>query len=197
MATVCIGPEFQPDTEGRLRLRACGDPAEQEWPFPCPPNVANPLRVDPACGLWIPPAAEIGVVQVNGSATSGGPIGDAFTQIDSADITLTNPSPCYPARVVRLVNVDIHYNIPPGDARAGCRVAGNSIQLIENPAPSTGSEMTEVHWEATRPVLSTTLIPPGGQQTYTAPIEVGNGQGAARWTQVFWDVTALIIAGLA
>lgn len=196
MATVCVGPELRPDEQGRLRLNMCGAPAEQAWPYACSPATANPLRVDPDCGLWMPPGGRIATVEVSGNV-GGNPVTIPATwgAIDSADITITNPSPCYPARVMRWVNVDIDYNIPYNDARAAGRIAGNTFNLIENPAPTSGSEMTDVHWEHTQPILSDELIPPGGSQTYTALIEVGLGQGGAQWAGCRWNVYALVMAG--
>lgn len=196
MPQVCVGPEFEIDPDGRLRLSLCGDPAEQAWPYPCPVS-ANPLRKDPDCGLWIPPYAKAGRVTATGTtSTTQHTVPAGYTEVEQAEITVNNPSPCYPAIIIAWVQVDIDLYLPPGvDSRAGVQINGNSVLALENPASASGSEMTGVHWDITQTTVSGTIAA-GGSNTFTFPIGVGSGQGGAKYGQIRWQIRVLALAGM-
>lgn len=195
--TVCVGPEFTPDEQGRLRLRFCGGAAEQAWPYPCPPEQVNPLRVDPDCGLWLPPAARAAMVTASGATANVNTLVPAgFVAIDHPSITITNPSDCHPAVVLPFVEVDVFMDFPPGsDATAACRLAGNEYFQLTNPSPSGGSVMNTNHTQNLS-LLAAAAIPAGGSQTYSWPLEVGQGSGGVRWRAGLWSIRALVLAGL-
>ncbi|MBT2226237.1 hypothetical protein [Nonomuraea sp. NEAU-A123] len=194
---ICVGSEFQVDEDGRLHIRVCGEPDAAPWPYSCDAVDANPLRIDEACGIWAPPYAKAAMVSASGSTAdvyATCPV--SFTEIDTADILINNPSPCYSATVFRWVNVDIDFNIPTGDARVGAQIDSNSFLLVENGAPATGTSMDAVHWEYCQPLIGGGTIPPGGSLLYSASISVGNGQSGGQYGQVRWTVRALVLAGL-
>lgn len=194
---ICVGSEFEVDEQGRLRIRVCGDADAAAWPYSCDAVDVNPIKIDDACGIWAPPYAKAAVVSSGGfTADVLATVPASFTEIDTADILIENPSPCYTATVIRWVNVDIDFTIPTGDARVGASVEGNSFLLVENPAPGTGSSMDSVHWEFSQPLTSGGTIPPGGSLLYSTSIAVGNGQGGAQYGQCRWGVRALVLAGL-
>ncbi|SNT14114.1 hypothetical protein SAMN05443665_101740 [Actinomadura meyerae] len=198
MATVCVGPEFSPDEQGRLRLRACGNPPEQAWPYPCPPVQGNPLRIDPDCGVWVPPRAQAARVSVFGqTAVVNLAVPAAFQVIETASITLTNPSDCYEAMVIPFLATDVDLELPAGSrATAAVRTASNEILQLTNPAPSGGTTMGATHVDLVQPIFDAAPIPAGGTKTYTWNIEVGDGAGNARWRAARWQVHALMLAGL-
>jgi hypothetical protein len=193
---VCVGPEFEVDPDGRLRLSLCGDPAETAWPYPCPTS-ENPLRKDPTCGLWIPPYAKAARATASGSTSSTQQTVPAgFTEVEQAEIDLVNPSSCYPAIAISWCQVDVDFYLPAGtDSRAGFTVSGNSVMALENPAPNTGTEMSGVHWDMLQPIAHGTVAA-GGTNTLTIPIAVGSGQGGAQYGQIRWTIMSLILAGL-
>jgi hypothetical protein len=195
---VCIGPELEADANGRLRIRICGSPAEQAWPYPCASSLGNPLRVDPDCGLWVPPYPEAGAAFASG--TFGGALATVpagYTEVTQAEIDVTNPSDCYRAMVFSFVQGDVDLYLPAGsDSRGGYRINGNAVVAVENPAPAAGTQMTGVHWEATQVTYATNLIAPGATTTLVWPIDVGSGQGGAQYGEVRWQVRCLILAGL-
>lgn len=199
MPTVCVGPELEPDPQGRLRIKLCGTPLEQAWPFPCPPSTRNPVRIDPDCGLWVPPAPALAVVQASGStAQVQQAVSSDFKTVDTADITITNPSTCYEALVLQMVSVDVDFSLPEGaDSHAAARLGGNEFQDVTNPAGSGGTEMSFTHWEYTQPVWdAAAVVPAGGSQAFSTPIEVGQGGGGAQFRGCRWSITALVMAGL-
>ncbi|MFD1937563.1 hypothetical protein ACFSKW_39460 [Nonomuraea mangrovi] len=196
MPQVCVGPEFSVDPNGRLRLDLCGSPAEQAWPYPCPTS-RNPLRVDPSCGLWVPPYPKAG--RASASGTTGGAlvtVPAGYTEVAQAEIEVENPSDCYAAIVVQWVQVDVDLYLPAGaDSRAGFRINGNAVMANENAAPASGTQETGIHWELTQTLVSGT-IPAGGSNTFTAPIDVGSGQGGAQYGEIRWQMRVLVLAGL-
>lgn len=198
MASVCVGDEFTVDSSGRLKLQLCGSPAEQAWPFPCPTS-ENGLRVDPDCGLWVPPRGRAALVSATGN--TGGvdlAVPSSFTVVETASITVNNPSTCWPAIAFRFVNVDVDFDLPPGtDSRAAAMIGNNEFVTVENPAPAAGgTEMSFNHWEFTQPLIGGAAIPAGGSTTFDDDISVGQGQGGARWREVRWTVRVLVIAGM-
>lgn len=194
---ICIDEGFTVDELGRLSHKICGDPADTAWPYPCATSVGNPLRLDPSCGLWVPPYAKAAFAFASGStSTTEHTVPAAFTEVEQAEIEVTNPSTCYTAIVLQFIQVDVDFYLPPGtDSRAGFRINGNSVMALENPAPGTGTEMTGVHWEHMQ-VLTSGTVPPGGANAFTYPIDVGSGQGGARYGQIRWQVRTLALAGL-
>lgn len=196
---ICIDEGFEVDENGRLSHKICGDPAQTAWPYPCAVGSAegNGLRVDPDCGLWIPPYAKMATAFASGNtSTTEVTVPAGFTEIEQAEIDVENPSDCYTARVIQWVQVDVDLYLPPGtDSRAAVRINGNSVLALENPAPASGTEMTGVHWDITQ-TLNTGTIAAGGSNTFTYPIDVGSGQGGARYGQVRWQVRVLVLAGL-
>ncbi|MBA9005907.1 hypothetical protein [Thermomonospora cellulosilytica] len=196
MTTVCIGPEMRPDEQGRLRISLAGAPAEQAWPYPCAP-AASPLRIDPALGLWAPPPPRLAVVTASGSSgTVNSVVPSAFTIVETAAITITNPSACYPATVLQFVHVDVDLNLPPnGDATAAARVDTNEFLRVTNAAPAGGTNMQN-HWEFVEPSFQVAVIPAGGSANFSHPIELGGGTGGARWTRAAWTIKAVVLAGL-
>jgi hypothetical protein len=194
---ICIDEGFTVDENGRLSHKICGDPSDTAWPFPCATSVGNPLRVDPDCGLWVPPYAVMATGFASGStSTTEVTVPAGFTEIEQAEIDVDNPSDCYAARVIQWVQVDVDLYLPPGaDSRAAVRINGNSVLALENPAPASGTEMTGVHWDITQ-TLNTGTIAAGGSNTFVYPIDVGSGQGGARYGQVRWQVRVLVLAGL-
>jgi hypothetical protein len=193
---VCVGPEFGVDVDGRLRLELCGDPAQQAWPYPCPSS-QNPLRVDPSCGLWVPPYAQASRATATGQTSSTQrTVPAGFSTVETAEITVNNPSTCYSAIIMAWVQVDVDFYLPPGtDSRAGFAINGNSVMAIENPAPAAGTEMTGVHWDHVQPIASGT-IPAGGSEAFTYDIQVGSGQGGAQYGQIRWQIRVLALAGM-
>lgn len=195
---VCVGPEFEADPSGRLRLVICGEPAEQAWPYDCGADLENPVRVDPACGVWIPPYPKMAVVTSTGSTIAGSVVvPGAFTTVETATTSIDNPSWCHVASVLHFVQVDIDLFLPPGaDATAATRVNNNEIQRITNPAPGSGTNADNQHVEITVPIPGTVTVPPGGVQNYSFPIDVGGGTGGARYEQIRWQIKTLVFAGL-
>lgn len=195
-----MGPELEPDPDdGRLRIRLCGAVAEQAWPFACQPGEGNPLRVDPECGLWLPPPAKVAAVSASGStAELDQAVPADYAEAEAAEITITNPSACHEAMVFRLVGADVDLSLPPGaDAHAAARLGGNEFIDITNPAGSGGTEMSFTHFEYWQPFSGGDVIPPGGAVTYRTVIEIGQGSGGARYRGCRWSVQALVFAGLA
>lgn len=197
MASVCVGDEFEVDSEGRLKLKLCGSPAEQTWPFACPTS-ENGLRVDPACGLWIPPRGRAALVSATGtSGLVNTVVPAAFTVVETASINVANPSTCWDAIAFRFINVDVDFDLPPGtDSRAAAMIGVNEFNTIENPAPAGGTEMSFNHWEHCQPLIGGAAIPAGGSMLFADDIAVGQGQGGARWREARWTVRVLVIAGL-
>jgi hypothetical protein len=193
-----VGPELGPDSEGLLRLNLCGDPAEQAWPYPCSQAAGNPLRVDPNCGLYAPPPPKATLVTASGAtAVLDQAVPVAFTTVETAAITINNPSACYPATVLRLISVDVDFSLPAGaSAHATARLAGNEYYDMTNPAPAAGTSMPFTHMEYTMPLTSGGTVPAGGSLAFTADIEVGQGAGNARYRGCRWSITALVMAGL-
>lgn len=196
---VCVDEGFQVDELGRLSHKLCGDPADTVWPYTCSSATGNPIRLDPDCGLWVPPSAKASTTFADGqTSTTLHTVPVADVEVETADIVVQNPSPCLRAFVIRWVNVDVTWRLPPGtDSRAAASIDGNSFQLVENPAPpgaENGTEMTDVHWEYTQTLIGGGTIPPGGSLLYSTPIAVGNGQGGAQYGQVRWAVRALALA---
>jgi hypothetical protein len=193
---VCVDEGFSVDENGRLTHRICGSPADAAWPYPCA-NTANPIRLDPDCGLWIPPYAKATRASASGqTSTTQHNVPAGFTVVETAEITVANPSPCYQAIIVAWVMADVDFYLPPGtDSRAAFSIGGNSVMAIENPAPAGGTEMSGVHWDQTQPIVSGT-IPAGGSNTFTYDIEVGSGQGGAQYGQIRWSIRVLALAGL-
>lgn len=195
---VCVGEEFEVDDNGRLRIKICGSPAEQAWPYPCAASLRNPLRVDPDCGLWIPPYPEVGTAFASGETSSDlATVPAGFTEVTQAEIDITNPSDCHSAFAIQFVQVDVDFYIPAGaDARGGYAIGNNSHMAVENPAGMAGTQMTGVHWEGTQVYNSGAALAPGAATTLVYPIQVGSGQGGAQYGQVRWQVRCLILAGL-
>ncbi|GAA3172904.1 hypothetical protein [Nonomuraea salmonea] len=150
MASVCVGPEFEVDDQRRLRVALAGRPTSAVWPYPCASSGHNPLRVDPEAGLWAPPYPKIGQGYAKGeTGTTHKKVPASWTEVDVAQIEVTNPSPCHSALVVAFVNADVDLFLPAGaDARGGWRLATNTVLAIENPAPGGGTNMA-YHQETT------------------------------------------------
>lgn len=70
-ANICIDESLTVGEDGVLSVARCGDGPEQGWPFDAAENVANGLRFDSSCGLWVAPPTTITQVGVNTSFTPG------------------------------------------------------------------------------------------------------------------------------
>lgn len=199
MVNVCVGPELEPSPDGRLRIRLCGGPPEEAWPYPCVPGQGNPLRVDPDCGLWLPPRPQAAMVAAAGATAQLDQIvPEEHVVVETAQISVTNPSACHEAMVLRMVSADVDFTVPAGaGAHVSARLAANEYQDFRNPAPASGTALSFTHFEYWEPMIDGEVIPPGETVTYSADIEVGQGTGGARYRGCRWKVRALVLAGMA
>lgn len=192
---ICVGDEFTTDVNGRLKLVIDGNPVDLAWPYPCPVGANNALKRTPGGGLWVPPSPKAGAFDAFGTSHSGisTAVPVAFTVVDTATITLTNPSTCFSAYVLRFVSVDVDLVHPPGaDARGTVRVGTNEMVSIENPAPAGGTSMSE-HIETVLPQLFSTLAP-GQTLSFPIDIAVGEGTGGTTYGEIRWAVRAFVLA---
>lgn len=192
---ICTGDEFTTDANGRLKLVIDGNPVDLAWPYPCPVGTNNALKRTPGGGLWVPPSPKASTLDAFGTSHSG--INTAvpvpFTVVDTASITLTNPSDCFSAFVLRFISVDLDMTHPAGaDARGTVRVGTNEMWSIENPAPAGGSAMTE-HNETVLPQLFSTLTP-GQTLSFDTDILVGEGTGGTTYGEIRWAIRAFMLA---
>ncbi|MFF3665483.1 hypothetical protein [Microtetraspora malaysiensis] len=194
---VCVDSGFAILPDGRLTHHIAGDPAPKAWPYTCPPGQNNPIRLDPDLGLWLPPYPKAGTASASGQTSSTQrDVPDAWTEVETAEITVRNPSTCHPAICVQFVQADVDFYLPAGtNARAGYRLYSNSMMAVGNGAPASGTAVNGVHWEGTQ-VIAGGTIPAGGSATFTALIEVGSGRGNAQYGQIRWQYRVLMLAGM-
>lgn len=195
MATVCVGDEFTVDGDGKLRLVIAGDPADLAWPYPCPVGANNSLKRLPNGGLWTPPVPVAGAFDSFGTSHSGinTVVPVAFTTVDTATITILNPSTCFTAKVLRFISVDIDMTFPAGaDSQGTTKTGTNEMFGTENPAPATGTAMTE-HVETVLPQLFSTIAP-GASATFDIDVQVGEGAGGTTYGEIRWAVRAFVLA---
>lgn len=195
VASICVGDEFTTDETGKLKLVIEGDPADLAWPYPCPVATNNPLKRQPSGGLWVPPSPKYTAVDAFGTSHSGinTAVPVAFTVVDTMSISITNPSDCFSARVLRFLSVDIDMTFPAGaDSQGTYRVSGNEMFSTENPAPATGSAMS-THVETVLPQLFSTLAP-GQTLLFNTDIEVGEGAGGTTYGEIRWAIRAFVLA---
>lgn len=192
---ICTGDEFTTDSNGRLKIVIDGNPADLAWPYPCPVGTNNALKREPSGGLWVPPSPKAGQLDAFGTTHTGinTAVPVAFTVVDTATITLTNPSTCFSAYVLRFISVDVDMNHPAGgDARSTVRVGTNEMWSIENPAPAGGTAMAE-HNETVLPQLFSVLAP-GQTLAYATDISVGEGTGGTTYGEIRWAIRAFMLA---
>lgn len=194
MAEVCVGDEFEVDVNGRLKINIAGDPPDLAWPYACAVGSFNGLHRVPGGGLWAPPTPV--VAQFTASGSSGGAhvaIPAAITTIDTASISITNPSTCMGALVFMFVSVDVDLFLPPGaDAEAAVLLGGNELFHQTNPAPANGSE---AYTHAEIPVPQFTEVLTAGQTlAFSRDIQVGDGDGGALRGQDRWTIRAIVMA---
>lgn len=180
--------------DGRLHVHIEGSPADLAWPYPCPVATFNALKRQPNGGLWVPPSVKVS--QLDAFGTTGGAhitVPAALTTIDTATISITNPSTCFTAMVFRWISVDVDLFLPPGtDSEAVVLLNGNEMSRDTNPAPAAGSEMA-VHHELVLPQLFSTLAP-GATTSFPLPIQVRDGDGGAMYGQDRWAIRAIVLA---
>lgn len=192
---ICVGPEFTVDGTGKLKLVIEGNPADLAWPYPCAVGTFNSLKRQPGGGIWAPPTPVLGEQSAFGTTNTGGNIvvPVAFTQVDTASITLTNPSTCMSARVLRFISADIDLTYPPGtDSQATYRIGGNEMFETENGAPASGTSVL-THVETVLPQLFSTLAP-GATVNFSTAIDVGSGGGGTTYGEIRWAIRAFMIA---
>lgn len=195
MASVCVGDEFTTDGDGKLKIVIDGNPADLAWPYPCAVASFNPLRREPNGGLWVPPVPVAGQLDAFGTTHSGinTAVPVAFVTVDTATITLTNPSMCMSARVLRFISLDIDLTFPDGaDAGATTRLGGNELFADQNGAPAAGTPVT-THVETVVPQLFSTLAP-GATVAFPTIIEVGKGTGGATYGEIRWAIRSFMLA---
>jgi hypothetical protein len=195
MASICVGEEFTTDAQGKLKLVIDGNPADLAWPYPCAVGAFNSLKRTPSGGLWAPPVPVAAAQDAFGTSHSGinTPVPVAFTTVDTMTISLTNPSTCMSAKVLRFLSVDVDLTYPPGaDSQATIRVSGNEMFTTENPAPASGTSMS-THVETVLPQLFSTLAP-GQTLAFNTLIEVGEGAGGTTYGEIRWAIRAFMLA---
>lgn len=115
--TVCVeGCAFDVDGDGKLVLKINGSPANLAWPdrYGGGPADCNPLRCDPAGGLWVPPPADSDIVDPDVVATEA-PAG-AGANILTLSFPLENPSGCLSANAFIAYEIDYSYAIGTSDS---------------------------------------------------------------------------------
>jgi hypothetical protein len=194
MATVCVGDEFTTDSQGKLKLVVEGNPADLAWPYPCAVGTFNGLHRQPNGGMWVAPSPV--VAQFSASGSAGGAhvtVPNPVTVIDTATISITNPSTCMSAFVFLFVSIDVDLFLPPGaDAEAAVLMGGNELFHQTNPSPAGGSEMY-THAEIPVPQFTGTLTP-GQTLAFSRDIQLSDGDGGALYGQDRWTIRAIVIA---
>lgn len=187
MAIVCVGPGLRPDSEGRLQLQLCGNPA--------PANLCtaggNGLRVSNSCGLWAPPPPRIASQQTASATAYPNPVVPANETVAKTEqLVVNNPDPCRPAIVNVEQEMDVWFTLPAG-ARAAYGWPGNEAVQLRNSGTST---IVGTHVTTTKVLWALHTIPPGGSVTVTLQVVLKDGAGGATYHNIDTTVRAQVIA---
>lgn len=108
--------------------------------------------------------------------------------IDTADITLTNPSTCFAARVLMVFEVDIQMILDVGES-ARMDLDGDRYYRFTNQGNAT---LNTVDWQMSRTrVINLT---PGQVLPVSVPIELTAQGGAVGFSLVNWRANAIVVA---
>lgn len=188
MARVCVGCGLTTDVDGLLIVNTVG-----AWPFTCDQeDFGGGVYCSPVDGALrtAPP-----VVARNASTSGGVSPADPITvtngstvTVDTIDVTLTNPSTCYSARALLVMEADVHFIIPE-DSIATMSLSGNRYLRFPNKGDAT---LNTVSWQLTRAEART--LTPGQVLVLSIPIEVLAEGGNIEYTNVNWRASAIIVA---
>lgn len=182
---VCVGHAFSVDTQGVLQLKIDGSPTELAWPYGGDPAVDNPLRTDPAGGLWLPPVPKAAPVTKSDTGSPNKNLsgsGKTYTT-PALQMTVKNPS--------NSLSVLVWF---VAEARWVCDINANTqfnggIQITQDKgldpaaytqADDSGPYDDQVHsWSGGANGYRSVVLAPGGSSTFrmAAQVECRNGSG--------------------
>lgn len=162
------------------------------WPFSC--DIAaqgGDVYCDTAAGLKVAPIVQARTFSATGGVTppAAQNVPAAQTTIDTADVTITNPSPCYTMRGTVTIEADVEFNITTTAAtRVRMFINGDGYTDFV----SSGLVINGTDWQQTR--VQAFSVPPGGVLNFTVPIAIQSSGGPATWDRVQWRCVAFGVA---
>lgn len=188
MARVCVGCGLTTDAEGLLIINA-----GSTWPYACDQeDLGGAIYCSPVDGIVRTAPADLARTVTNtGGITPGAPVtilNGADTTVDTVDITLTNPSTCYSARVLMVLEAEVDVILPIGTT---VRMNMNSDQMYQFRNRGSGS-LSTVSWQMARGQIQT--LTPGQVLNYSIPINIAPLDGDLEYSRVQWRANALIVA---
>jgi hypothetical protein len=197
---ICVGHAFKVDANGVLQARIDGDPAEQQWPYAGNPSSDNPLRVDPAGGLWVPPQTQVGGFDQNSTGSPSAKITESKSYTTPAlQFSVKNPSSSLPANLLLM-----------GEGRWIATIniqsaANGGIQMTED-APLNASSYTQAQdsgpyddqshsWSGQAFALHNVTLSPGQSITVRLASQVWIRNGTATVTYYRNQVVGQLVTG--
>lgn len=157
-ATVCTGPEFGVDAQGRLRLELVSDLPDLDKPA----GVGNALRRG-ATGLWVPQAVVQPLVFNSGPRNVGWVTAPGTADEEVLPVDIANPSPARPA-VVQLVVEHLWRLSIPGNSgctlRAGLSLTTTAVRTDSRTVQNQGGTVGTWYERVTEGAVF--AIPAGG-----------------------------------
>ncbi len=182
-----MGCGLTTDAEGLLVLNT------QDWPWTCDQeDLGSGVYCSPVDGLVrADPPALARVATNSGGVNPGDPITvdeDDEVTVDTIDITLTNPSTCYSARCLIVLEGEVDV-ILPVDTTFRMRMNSDQVTRFENRGDGV---LSTVSWQMARGQTQT--LTPGQVLNYTIPLDVAPLGGDLEYTRVQWRASAIIVA---
>lgn len=155
------------------------------WGFGCPETDGSPVYVSGAGVLHVDPPSPMLTGVATGGTTPGStavPAGD--TAIDTASITITNPSACRTAVVFLAYTFDVDYTAA---ATQGFIMTGAGVDLLRH--VNTGT-ITETGIGSSHSYFDQVTIAPGATSTFSKILSTRQmGVAGATYTATRWRVT--------
>lgn len=189
-ATVTVGCGLTGDGSGSAPVTA----NTGEWPYPCDVDTsAGGVYCDTTGVLrGAPPVRTAFFGQSFSRSYTGGAAvsaSDPLPDVETVSVTVTNPDPCRPCRVLVARMADVDFTLPPG-ARAAFGINGDNVGEYHNSGTGT---MSAIHNQAVRLGNGGTLEP-GASTTYSTIVQVGRGQGGATYTRIQADIQVWVFS---
>jgi hypothetical protein len=188
MARVCVGCGLTTDAQGRLIVDTVGN-----WPFSCDQeDHGGGIYCSPVDGaLRTAPNVLARTATATGSSSSA-PITVLENDTDTVgtiSITLTNPSSCYNAVALTVLEAEVDV-ILPEDTTVRLFIESDQVYRFTNRGDAT---LNTVSWQMPRG-RATTTIPAGGATVLNIAIALGPLGGDIQYDRVQWRANAIIVA---
>lgn len=161
------------------------------WPYPCPVDAnAGGVYCDSSGMLRSEPRGRIDYTQAsfnrvfdNDQTVPSGFDNVVFTR----SLTVNNPDPCRPARILLEAEADVDFDLPSG---AGAAMGITTDEMLYH--RNTGSlAVNDWHVQVTK-VADGGTIPPGGSVTIPIDVTMGRGSGGAVYNRIQMIIRAFI-----